>query len=65
VQGVGIFRPGGTRPRISVIFAFIDGHRDKLGVESICRALLIAPSRYYGAERRELSTSARAPSGTW
>jgi putative transposase len=43
-----------------VIVAFVDDHRDELGVEPICRALQIAPSTYYAAKRRELSPSARA-----
>ena len=29
------------------MLSFIEGHRDTFGVESICRALLIAPSTYY------------------
>jgi putative transposase len=43
-----------------VIVAFIDEHRDELGVESICTALQIAPSTYYAAKRRESEPSARA-----
>ncbi|MCC7241899.1 MAG: hypothetical protein IT180_08230 [Acidobacteria bacterium] len=27
--------------------AYIDAHRDRFGVESICRALPIAPSTYH------------------
>ena len=36
---------------------FIDAHRDRFGVESICRVLQFAPSTYYGARR--LPPSAR------
>jgi putative transposase len=43
-----------------VIVAFIDEHRDELGVEPICTALQIAPSTYYAAKRREVAPSARA-----
>jgi putative transposase len=43
-----------------VIVAFIDEHRDQLGVEPICRALQVAPSTYYAAKRRESAPSARA-----
>jgi putative transposase len=43
-----------------VIVAFIDEHREQLGVEPICRALQVAPSTYYAAKRRESAPSARA-----
>jgi putative transposase len=43
-----------------VIVAFVDEHRDQLGVEPICRALRVAPSTYYAAKRRESAPSARA-----
>jgi putative transposase len=36
---------------------YIDQHRDRFGVEPICRALQIAPSSYYAAKRQP---SARA-----
>jgi putative transposase len=32
--------------------AFIDGHRQRWGVEPICRVLQFAPSTYYAAKRR-------------
>jgi putative transposase len=32
--------------------AFIDGHRERWGVEPICRVLQFAPSTYYAAKRR-------------
>lgn len=40
--------------------AFIDGHREVFGVESICAVLPIASSTYYAAKRREREPSARA-----
>jgi putative transposase len=43
-----------------VIVAFIDEHRDTLGVEPICKALQIAPSSYDAAKRRTIAPSARA-----
>ena len=45
---------------MEVIVAFVDDHRDELGVEPICRALQIAPSTYYAAKRRQFAPSARA-----
>lgn len=45
---------------MEVIAAFVDDHRDELGVEPICRALQIAPSSYYAAKRRQIAPSARA-----
>ena len=35
--------------------SFIDGHRDRWGVEPICRTLQVAPSTYYAARSRPLS----------
>jgi putative transposase len=37
-----------------VLRAFVDQHRDRLGVESICRVLQIAPSGYrrHAAQQR-------------
>jgi putative transposase len=32
--------------------AFIDGHRDRYGVEPICQVLAVAPSSYYAARSR-------------
>jgi len=34
---------------------FIDAHRERWGVEPICRALQVAPSTYYAAVKRPLS----------
>ncbi|MEF2546388.1 IS3 family transposase [Aurantimonas sp. E1-2-R+4] len=41
------FCPGGARPPIPTMTAFIDDHRDVYGVEPICRVLPIAPSTYH------------------
>ena len=36
-----------TRPPHQVLKAFVDQHRQQFGVESICRAMQIAPSAYW------------------
>ncbi|WP_439144544.1 IS3 family transposase [Sphingomonas faeni] len=57
------FAPGGARPPVPAMIAFIDDHRDAYGVEPICRVLPIAPSTYYEhvAHRQDPSRlSARA-----
>ena len=40
------------------MIAYIDQHRDRYGVEPICRVLPIAPSTYYDAKRRPPSARA-------
>ncbi|PHP16712.1 IS3 family transposase [Sphingobium sp. IP1] len=49
------FCPGGARPPIQTMTAFIDEHRAEYGVELICRVLPIAPSTYHErvAQRRD------------
>lgn len=37
------------------MIAYIDAHRDRFGVEPICRALQFAPSTYWSAKRRPRS----------
>ena len=37
---------------------YIDAHRDRFGVEPICRVLQVAPSSYYAAKRRQPSARA-------
>jgi putative transposase len=37
------------------MIAYVDRHKDRFGVEPICRVLAIAPSTYYAAGRRPLS----------
>ncbi|NML92060.1 MULTISPECIES: IS3 family transposase [unclassified Sphingobium] len=51
------FCPGGARPPVQAMTAFIDEHRDEYGVEPICRVLPIAPSTYHErvASRRDPS----------
>jgi putative transposase len=41
------------------MIAFIDEHRERFGVEPICRVLPIAPSTYYHARRQPPSTRQR------
>ena len=41
------------------MIAYIDAHRDRLGVEPICRALQFAPSTYWSARRRPASARSR------
>lgn len=36
------------------MIAFIDAHRNRFGVEPICRSLQVAPSTYWSAKRRPL-----------
>ncbi|AVA13353.1 MULTISPECIES: IS3 family transposase [Sphingopyxis] len=49
------FCPGGARPPVQAMTAFIDEHREVYGVEPICRVLPIAPSTYHErvAQRRD------------
>ena len=54
------FFAGGARPPTSVMVAFIDEHRDELGVEPICKALQVAPSTYYAAKSRQPSATGAA-----
>ena len=50
----------GARPSTAVVVDFIDIHKDRFGVEPICKVLRehdcgIAPSTYYAAKNRSLS----------
>ncbi|WP_176058271.1 IS3 family transposase [Paraburkholderia sp. BCC1876] len=51
------FAPGGARPPVQVLKAFIDQHRHTFGVEPICKVLRIAPSGYrrHAAQLRDPS----------
>jgi putative transposase len=40
------------------VTGYIDSHRDRFGVEPICRALQVAPSSYYAARSRQPSARA-------
>ena len=42
-----LFCPGGARPPVQAMIAFIDDHREAHGVEPICKVLPIAPSTYH------------------
>src|SRR3546814_4939015 len=42
-----VFCDGGARPPREMMMAFIDVHREDLGIEPICRELAIAPSSYH------------------
>ena len=46
-QGERVFCPGGARPPVQAMIAFIDDHRQAHGVEPICRVLPIALSTYH------------------
>ena len=56
-QGVGVFCPGGARPPVQAMIAFIDEHRAVHGVEPICKVLPIAPSTYYAHAARRADPS--------
>ena len=60
--GLGFLRRG-ARPATAQIVAFIDDHRDRFGVEPICRVLTehgckIAPNTYWVAKKRPPSARA-------
>ncbi|WP_246694897.1 IS3 family transposase [Methylobacterium sp. WL6] len=48
------FGPGGARPSVQAMIAFIDDHRGAYGVEPICRVLPIAPSTYHAHAARRV-----------
>ncbi|WP_429060442.1 IS3 family transposase [Azospirillum doebereinerae] len=54
------FAPGGARPPVSEMIAFIDAHRAVHGVEPICKVLPIAPSTYRAHAARRADPS-KAP----
>ena len=55
--GVGFLRDRARRSNQEVI-AYIDAHRDRFGVEPICRVLQFAPRTYYAAKARPPSARA-------
>ena len=59
-QGVGLFCPGGARPPIQAMIAFIDDHREAYGVEPICKVLPIAPSTYHAHVARRVDPGKRS-----
>src|ERR671930_8263 len=54
---LGLLRGRARRPAAEVT-RYIDAHRDRFGVEPICRVLQVAPSSYYAAKRRQPSARA-------
>ena len=56
-QGQRVFCPGGARPPVEAMNAFIDEHSGVYGVEPVGRVLPIAPSTYreHAARRRDPS----------
>ncbi|MDT0167411.1 IS3 family transposase [Actinotalea sp. AC32] len=59
-----LFRRGGARPPTEVIGGYIDEHKDRLGVEPICRVLQVAPSTYYAAKTRPPSARSLSDAAT-
>ncbi|WP_176599234.1 IS3 family transposase [Sphingobium sp. 15-1] len=57
------FCDGGARPPREMMMAFIDAHREDLGIEPICRELAIAPSSYHEHAARR-ADSGRRPART-
>ncbi|WP_156822295.1 IS3 family transposase [Azoarcus sp. KH32C] len=53
------FAPGGARPPQQVMNSFIDTHRERFGVEPICRVLQVAPSAYRRAVARRRDPALR------
>src|SRR3954454_18991196 len=51
-EGICLFCPGGARPPVQTMIAFIDEPRARHGVEPICRVLPIAPSTYHAHAAR-------------
>jgi putative transposase len=65
-QGLCLFCPGGARPPVQAIIAFIDDHREAHGVEPICKVLPIAPSTYHAhVARRAGDTRPRGEVPPW
>ncbi|MCR5856268.1 IS3 family transposase [Mesorhizobium sp. J428] len=51
------FCPGGARPPVQAMIAFIDDHRGAHGVEPICKVLPIAPSTYHDRVAKRVDPS--------
>ncbi|MFJ1455201.1 IS3 family transposase [Nocardia sp. N2S4-5] len=63
------FAGGGGRPPTAVIVDYIDAHKNRFGVDPICRVLTehgvaIAPSTYYAARKRGISAAVWADAHT-
>ena len=59
-DGVGFFCPSGARPQTQMMFSYIDNHRDRFGVEPVCKQLPIAPSTYYDHKARQRDPEERS-----
>ncbi|XWN29802.1 MAG: IS3 family transposase [Devosia sp.] len=55
------FGPGGARPPVEDMIAFIDDHRAEHGVEPICKVLPIAPSTYHDHVMKRADPTRRSP----
>ncbi|XWN34452.1 MAG: IS3 family transposase [Devosia sp.] len=55
------FCPGGARPPVEDMIAFIDDHRAEHGVEPICKVLPIAPSTYHDHVMKRADPTRRSP----
>ena len=63
LKAAAAFLRGGARPPVAEVIAFIDAHRERFGVEPICRVLTehgckIAPNTYWVARKRPPSKRA-------
>ena len=63
LKAAAAFLRGGARPPVAALIEFIDAHRERFGVEPICRVLTehgcrIAPNTYWVANKREPSKRA-------
>ena len=55
--GERVLRAGGARPPLEVVIPFVEQHRERLGVEPICKALQVAPSAYWREAARRRDTA--------
>ena len=55
LKAASAFFRAGARPATAEMTRFIKTHRERFGVEPICRELQVAPSSYYAARSRPLS----------
>ncbi|KAI5911989.1 IS3 family transposase [Azoarcus sp. PA01] len=55
-----LFRAGGARPPQQVMNGFLDTHRERFGIEPICRVLQVAPSAYRRAVARRRDPALRS-----
>jgi putative transposase len=63
LKAASAFFRAGARPAPAQVTRFIDAHRDRFGVEPICRARQVAPSSY--SARRARPPSPRARRDAW